>query len=143
MVGVHARMKYLRLYFTTSGGPIANNFAVLEDNRPENAVAAVGAVHVVGMDGQLAALVTNKVFVVGREEVNVSAPESAGAAILVAEESKPFPAFLYEFVPDGIESIPTISDVEATPPYEVFQGGRAVAAEVGSGQFGQGFFPGY
>ena len=40
--------------FAGGEGPVANGLAVLEDDGPEDAVAAVGAVHVVGLHGQVA-----------------------------------------------------------------------------------------
>ena len=85
-------MKEFSLDFAGGEGPVANGLAVLEDDGPEDAVAAVGAVHVVGVNGQVEALVGDKVFVVGREQGDGAAAEAEGAAVLVAEELKAFPA---------------------------------------------------
>lgn len=133
-------MEDFGLDLSGGGGPVAYCLSVLEDNGPEDTVAAVGAVNVVGMDGQMAALVTNQVFIVRREEVNASAPESPCATAFVEEEDEFLPAQLNQFRSKGIYSFPAVADVEATPPHEVFQGSGAVAAEVGSGELGQGFF---
>ncbi len=63
-------MKEFSLDFAGGEGPVANGVAVLEDDGPEDAVAAVGAVHVVGLHGQVA------------EEVR---PDDAAAVVVLLE----------------------------------------------------------
>ena len=128
--------------FATGEGPVANGVAVLEDDGPEDAVATVGTVHKLRGHGQVAALVANEVFVVRRKEGDGSAAETAGAAILVAEQLQPFPAVFDEFAPNGVQGLSAVPDVQATPPDKVLQRGRAMAAEVGSRQLDKGFLPG-
>ena len=106
--------------------------------RPENAVAAVGTAHVLRTDGQMAALVSDQVFVVRGQKRKRSAAESAGSAIPVAEKDEPIPTFLDKLVADGVYSPPAVADIQAAPPYKIFQGGGAMALEIAACQFGQG-----
>ena len=135
-------MEHLGLDFAAGGGPVADDFAILENHGPEDAFLVVGMMAVVGVEGHMAALVADEVFVVGREEVNASVPESPCTAVLVAVEGESLPALLYEFILDGLHSLPAVADVQSGPPHEVFHCGGTVAAEVGSGELGQGFFLG-
>ena len=64
------------------GGPVAADDAVTGDDGLEDAAVVVGAVGVLGREDDIAALVADEVFVVGRnQEVSVLA-ETSGAAIV-------------------------------------------------------------
>ena len=122
--------------------PVADDLAVKQEDGPEDAAVVVGAVTVVGMEGQLAALVADKVFVVGGEQVHEAAAKSSGAPVLMPEKLEALPTLPDELCADGIHALLAGVDAEAAPPGEVLQGGGAVAAEVFPGQQGEGFFPG-
>lgn len=67
------------LDFAAGGGPVAYGLSVLENDRPEDAVAAMNSMNMVWVKCDVATLVTNQVFVIGRKEVNAAAPESSGS----------------------------------------------------------------
>ena len=65
------------------GTPVADNFAVQKDDRPEDAPVVMGLVAMVRVKDDLAAFIANQVFVVGRKKVHATASETAGAGIAV------------------------------------------------------------
>ena len=81
------RVKDLGLDFAAGDGPVAYYFAVQEDDGPEVAGAVVCAVGMVGVEGDVAALVADEVFVVGGQQGYGAAAQSADAAVLMAEET--------------------------------------------------------
>ena len=50
--------------FAGGCGPVTHRLSILEDHRPEDPVAAVCAVHMVGMDGKMPAFVSYQVFII-------------------------------------------------------------------------------
>ena len=138
----YVRVKDFGPDFSAGDGPVADDLAVEEDDGPEDAGVVVGAVGVVGVEYDVAAFVSDEVFVVGGQEGDGAAAEAAGAAVLMAEEAEAFPALFDEFALDGVHCGFAVADVQSGPPHEVFQGGGAVAAEILSCQPGQGFVPG-
>ena len=88
----------------------------------------------VGVQGDVAALVADEIFIVSGEEVDASAAESSGAGVLVEEEVQPLPMLLYEPVSDGFDSHFAFTRIQAAPPDEVFESGRGVAPEIAVGK---------
>ena len=78
--------------FAGGGVPIADDFTVLEEHRPEDTAVVVGAVAVVGMEGDVAAFVADEVFVVRRKKMRATASESADSAVLMKVKIQTFPA---------------------------------------------------
>ena len=100
------------------------------------------AVTMVGMEGYVAALVSDQVFVVWREQMHAAASEPSGPAGAVEVEDKAFPSLLKQFISKDGYALTAVIDSKAAPPGEVLEGGGAVAPEVFPGQKGQGILPG-
>ena len=135
------RVEDFHLGLAAGRGPVAHDLAVQQHHRPEDAAVVVGVVAMVRVDGDVAALVADQVFVVGWKEGDGAAAESARAAVPVTPESEPAPAVPDEFVAEGVHAAAAVADAQAAPPDEVLEGGGAVAAEVFARQQGQGFLP--
>ena len=93
------------------GRPVAGHFAVLEDDVPEGAGVVVGFVAVVGVEGDVAALVADQVFVVGGEQVDAAAAEAAGATVAAQIEVLALPALPDPFPGGQVQSPPAVADV--------------------------------
>ena len=75
-------VKELNLAVGLKGRPVAADDAVMGDNRLEDAAVIVGAVGMLGWQDDVAALVADEVFVVGRNQEVFALAESARAAII-------------------------------------------------------------
>lgn len=79
------------------GTPVADHFTVQKDDRPEDATVVVGLVAMIGMKDNLAALVTDQVFVVRRKKMHAAAAETPGARVAVQDEVEAFPMLMNQF----------------------------------------------
>ena len=64
------------------GGPVAADDAIVGDDGLEDAAVVVGAVGVLWRENDVAALVADEVFVVGRNQEVFALAEATGAAIV-------------------------------------------------------------
>lgn len=71
--------------------PVAADDAVVGDNGLEDAAVVVGAVPVLLWEHDVAALVTDQVFIVGRNQQKLTFPETSCAAIICQVEFTAFP----------------------------------------------------
>ena len=84
-------LKELRLKLILKRRPVAANHTVVGDDRLEDAAVVVRLVAIVRREDDVAALVADEVFVVGRNQEIFAFAETSGAAIVGEIE---FPAFL-------------------------------------------------
>ena len=75
-------VKELNLAVSLKGRPVATDDAVMGDDGLEDAAVVVGAVGVLGWQDDVAALVADEVFVIGRNQEVFALAESARAAII-------------------------------------------------------------
>ena len=80
------------------GTPVADNFTVQKDDRPEDAPVVMGLVAMVRVKDYLAAFVADQVFVVGRKKVHAAAAKTAGAGVAVQDEVETFPMLMNQFI---------------------------------------------
>jgi hypothetical protein len=72
------RVEDLNVDLACRRAPVPDNFAILENHRPEGALLVVGMVAMARMQDHLATLVSDEVFIIGGQEVDRAAAETAG-----------------------------------------------------------------
>lgn len=96
-VGMSIRVEKGRGNISGGDTPITDHFAVQKDDRPEDATVVVGLVAMIRMKDNLAALVTDQVFVVRRKKMYATAAETPGAGVAVQDEVEAFPMLMNQF----------------------------------------------
>ena len=121
------------------GGPVAGHLAVQETDGPERAALVVRTVPVLRRKHDIAALVTDEVFVEGRQQDAAVFPESPRAGVVREEELPSTPALRMEPVAQQGDAPPAVVEAQAAPPREVLQRRRLAVAEVFAGKSHQDF----
>ena len=78
-------------------GPVADDFAAQEEDRPEVACVVMCPVTMVWVKGYVAAFITDQVFVVGREEVDAVTAVPTESAVSMIYQIEAIPSFLDQF----------------------------------------------
>lgn len=141
-VGMSIRVEKGRGNISGGDTPITDHFSVDKDNGPENTAIVMGAMAMVGMQGNVTALISDQVLVIWRKQMHASMSEPPGTAITMKKENTAFPTFLDKFVSKQGYSQTAIVESKAAPPREILDSGGAMTPIVFPGQDGQGFFPG-
>ena len=118
------------------GMPVAYDLAAVEDDGVENAIVGVGVVAVGVVERVVAAFVADQVFVKRRQQDDLAAA-TAGAAVGVQIIGLATVAFSEEFAADAVDGSAALADRKPSPPDEVVEGCRGMAAEILAGQHGQ------
>ena len=80
-IRINVRMEDIRPDDSVGEGPVTDDLSVRQDHRPEDAPLIMGLVPVVGMQGNMAALVADEVFIIGWKKVQATTSESAYSGI--------------------------------------------------------------
>ena len=116
------------------GGPVAADDAVMGDDGLEDAAVVVGAVGVLLGEDNVAALVADEVFIVGRNQEVFAFAETAGAAVVGQVEIAALISLHVDAVTQQCDALAAVADVHARPPDEVLQCGGLVALEIFAGK---------
>lgn len=87
LINIRLRREDVTYDSASGGAPVSDHGSVHQDDRPEDTVAAVGAVGHVRLENKMAALIANQVLVIRGEESHRAVAEASGSAVLVPVES--------------------------------------------------------
>ena len=111
--------KERRLAVVLEGRPIAADSAVVGDNGLENTAVVVGMMPVFGREHDVAGLVADEVFVVGRNQQGLAFSEASRAAVISKIILPTLPLFNVDGVAQEQNPLTTVADVQARPPDKI------------------------
>ena len=93
--------------------PVAADYAVVGDDRLEDAAVVVGLVAVFRWKDNITALVADQIFVVWRNQKKLAAAETSGAAVIGEEKVTAIPSLFADIVFLEFYSPSAVADVQA------------------------------
>ena len=105
--------KERRLTVILERRPIAADGSVIGDDRLEDAAVVVGMMPVLGREHDVTGLITDEVFVVGRDQQKLAFTEAPCAAIVGQIEHSILPLFNVDGIAQELNPLTTVADVQA------------------------------
>lgn len=106
-------IKTFHLQTNLEGCPIAANHTIVGNDRLEDTTIVVGMMSVFWKKHDVPALVTNEVFIIGRNQEKLAASESPRAAVICHIELAPFPLLQINGVAQKGNPSSAIADIQS------------------------------
>ena len=105
--------KERRLTVILERQPIAADGSIIGDDRLEDAAVVVGMMPVLGREHNVTGLITDEVFVVGRNQEKLAFMEASRSAIVGQIEFSTLPLFNVDGIAQERNPLATVADVQA------------------------------